>query len=172
MIDFYNFAVSCAVLFTVLIAGLLYRIQGQLSVYLGQKGSSGPAEQQSSPGSSVGVRQMGVRIVRPSLPLWLACLLLLLAPVLTRMILQVQYAEYLPGVPVSDWTILTCLLITTVGIVVCFWIDHRTVLAQQKHRMHIDAIERLNVTDEGRSRVLRAIALQTADVQPRKDLVQ
>lgn len=172
MIDFYNVAVSCAVLFTLLIVGLLYRIQGQVSVYLGQKGSSGPAEQQPLAGSPLGVRQMGVRIARPSLPLWLVCLLLLLAPLVTRMILQVQHPAYLPGIPLSDWTILSCLLITTVGIVVCFWIDHRSVLAQQKHMMHINAIESLKANDEGRERVLRAVALQTADVSPRKELVQ
>jgi len=38
--------------------------------------------------------------------------------------------------------------------------------------MHLGAIDRLKGPDEASNRVLRAIALQTADVQPRKDLVQ
>lgn len=172
MVDFYNFAICCVLLIASLIAWLLYGIQSQL------KASSHPGPQPgNTPGPTTGVSPAANdatnhKTPRRSLPLWLACALLLLDPLVFRIILQWEYSPYLRRVAISEWTITTFFSITAIGIVACFWIDHRTVLAQQKHRMHIDAIERLNVTDEGRNRVLRAIALQTADVQPRKDLVQ
>jgi len=164
MLDFYNVAVCCGLLIASLIAWLLYGIQSQLTTF-----SRSGSQPSGAAGPSAGTPPAADD---GSLPLWLACVFLLVAPLVSRAVLQLEIPPYLFKVPVSDWTITTFFSLTAIGIVACFWIDHRTVLAKHKHMMHLGAIDRLKGPDEASNRVLRAIALQTADVQPRKDLVQ
>jgi len=172
MLDFYNVAVCCGLLIAGLIAWLLYGIQSQLTTFSrsgSQPGSAAGPSAGTPPAADDGRFD---KTPHRSLPLWLACAFLLVAPLVSRAVLQLEIPPYLFKVPVSDWTITTFFSLTVIGIVACFWIDHRTVLAMHKHIMHLGAIDRLKGPDEASNRVLRAIALQTADVQPRKDLVQ